>query len=134
MRVKIKKLDSSAVIPTRGSEESAGMDLYSCASDRIMIMPHETVTIHTGIAIEIPKGIFGGIFARSELSCKKGLAPANKVGMVDSDYRGEVIVALHNDSDVPQTIEPMERVAQLILLPYIPIELEEVEELSDTKH
>ncbi len=133
MKVKIKKLDSNAVIPTRGSEESAGMDLYSCASDRIIIMPHETVTIHTGIAVEFPKGIFGGIFARSGLSCKKGLALANKVGVVDSDYRGEVIVALHNDSDVPQTIEPMERVAQLILLPYIPIELEEVEELSDTE-
>lgn len=133
MKVKIKKLNSNAVIPTKGSEESAGMDLYSCTSERIVIMPHETAAIHTGIAVELPKGTFGGIFARSSLACKKGLAPANKAGVVDSDYRGEMIVALHNHSNLPQTIEPMERVAQLIILPYIPAEFEEVEKLSDTE-
>lgn len=133
MKVKIKKLDSNAVIPTKGSAESAGMDLYSCTSERIVVMPHETATIHTGIAVELPKGTFGGIFARSGLACKKGLAPANKVGIIDSDYRGEVIIALHNHSDLPQTIEPMERVAQLIILPYIQAELEEADELSNTE-
>lgn len=133
IKIKVKKLDENAIIPTKGSEESAGMDLYSCTSERIVIMPHETAIIHTGIAVELPKGTFGGIFARSGLACKKGLAPANKVGVVDSDFRGELLVALHNHSDLPQTIEPMERVAQLIILSYIPAEFEEVEELSDTE-
>jgi len=131
--MKVKKLGSDVVIPTGGSKESAGMDLYSSASERIVVMPHETAAIHTGIAVELPKGTFGGIFARSSLVYKKGLAPANKVGVVDSDYRGEVIVALHNHSDVPQVVEPLEKVAQLIILPYIQTQFEEADELSDTE-
>lgn len=130
--VNIKKLSENAIIPTRGSKEAAGMDLYACTSDRIMIMPHETVMVHTGIAIELPICTFGAIFPRSGLASKKGLAPANKVGVIDSDYRGECMVALHNHSNAPQTIEPMERIAQLVVIPYLPVEFTEVDELSDT--
>lgn len=133
-KVKIKRLDSNAMLPMKDSEESTCMNLYSCASERILIMPHKTVEVHTGIAVELPKGTFGDVFAESRLTCKKGLALANKVGVINSDFCGEIIAALHNHSDMPQAIEPMERIAQLILLPYIPIEIEEAEELSNAEH
>ena len=126
-------MNDLAIIPKKGSEEAAGMDLYACIADTIYISPHETVKIDTGIAVELPKGTFGAIFARSGLATKEGLAPANKVGVIDSDYRDSIIVALHNHSNMSRTINPGERIAQLIVMPYVPIEFNEVEELSDTK-
>ena len=133
MNIKIKKLNENAIIPTRGSEYSAGMDLYACTSTPVIIAPHETVKIGTGLSIELPDGYFGAIAARSGLSTKQGLAPANKLGVCDSDYRGEYIVPLHNHSNEPQMINPMERIAQLIVLPYLPVEFEEVDELTNTE-
>lgn len=130
--VKIKLLNEFAKIPERGSMAAAGYDLYAAISEPYDIAPHSTVKVPTGISIELPVETFGAIFARSGLATKKGLAPANKVGVVDADYRGEVIVALHNDTDEMQSIEPGERVAQLIVLPFYPIVFEEVEELEDT--
>lgn len=132
MNVKIKKLNENAIIPTRGSEYAAGYDLYACTTKHIVIEPHSTVKVGTGLAIEIPDGYFGAIFARSGIATKRGLRPSNCVGACDSDYRGEYIVALHNDTGVPQTIEPYERIAQLIVMPYLPVEFTEVEELTDT--
>ena len=133
MNIKIKRLNEKAIIPTRGSEQAAGYDLYACIDSPILISPNETVKISTGLAVEIPEGYFGGIFARSGLATKKGLAPANKIGVCDSDYRGEYIVALHNHSNKSQFVEPGERIAQLIVLPYLPVEFTEVEELTDTE-
>ena len=118
MEVRIKKLRPDAVVPTYGSEFSAGADLYACEDATVTIAPHETVLVHTGLSLEIPEGFGGFIYARSGLASKKGLAPANKVGVVDADYRGEVMVALHNHSEVSQTIEPGERVAQLVIAPF----------------
>lgn len=132
-KIKIKKMNDLAIIPKRGSEEAAGMDLYACIDDTIYISPHETVKIDTGIAVELPKGTFGAVFARSGLATKEGLTPANKVGVIDSDYRNSIIVALHNHSNMSRTINPGERIAQLVVMPYVPIEFKEVEELSDTK-
>ena len=132
MEIKIKKLRDDATIPTCGSKYSAGMDLYSCSNAPIQINPHETYKVETGLAIEIPEGYFGGVFARSGLSTKMGLRPSNCTGVIDSDYRGDIIVALHNDSDCPRMILPNERIAQLIILPFLPIEFKEVDELSDT--
>ena len=138
MQVKIKKLDSTAVIPTRGSAYAAGYDLYAnivhpfednCI---VEIQPGETQKVGTGIALEIPDGYFGAVFARSGLAAKQGLRPANCVGVIDSDYRGEILVAIHNDSDTVQTIQNGDRVAQLVILPYLNIEFEETTELSDT--
>lgn len=132
MKINIKKLNENAVIPTRGSEQAAGYDLYAATSYTIQIEPHSTVKIGTGLSIEIPDGYFGGIFARSGLATKKGLRPANCVGVCDSDYRGEYIVAIHNDTDEMMEVEPGERIAQLIVLPYMPVEFNEVNELADT--
>ena len=132
MKVNIKLLDEKAVIPTYGSEFAAGADLYSVCDSDITILPAETVLIHTGISVEIPEGYAGLIYARSGLASKKGLAPANKVGVVDSDYRGEVMVALHNHGTVPQTISNGERIAQLVVTPFLKVEFEQKEELSDT--
>ena len=132
-RVKIKRLNEMAIIPTRGSKEAAGYDLYAAIPESIRINPHETVKVGTGLAFELPKGTFGAIFPRSGYATKFGLSPANCVGVCDSDYRGEYIVAIHNDSDFIQAINPGERIAQLILMPYIPMIFKEVEELSDTK-
>ena len=131
--INIKKLDDRAVIPTYGSEYAAGADVYACMDEKTDIAPGETVLIHTGIAMEIPAGLVGLIYARSGMACKKGLAPANKVGVIDSDYRGEIIVALHNHSDNPVTIEPKDRIAQIVLAPYITADFNEVEKLDDTK-
>lgn len=129
----IKKLKENAIVPTRGSEDAAGWDLYACLENSfITISPHETVMIDTGWAMEIPKGYFGGIFARSGLASKQGLRPANCVGVVDSDYRGPVKVALHNDTNKPAIINDGDRIAQLILIGYGNIALEEVNELDET--
>lgn len=130
--IKIKKLNDKAVIPTYGSEYAAGVDLYACMDEPVTIGSHETVMIHTGLAMAIPAGYAGLIYPRSGLASKRGLAPANKVGVVDPDYRGEFMVALHNHSEVPQTVEPMERVAQLVITPFITAEFELADELDDT--
>lgn len=132
-QIKIKKLNKNANIPTRGSVYSAGYDLYACINEPITITPHSTVKIGTGLAIEIPDGYFGAIFARSGLATKEGLRPANCVGCCDSDYRGEYIVALHNDTNETKLIVPNERIAQLVVMPYLPVEFEEVTELTDTE-
>ena len=130
--VKIKKLDENAKIPTKGSVEAAGADLYALCTEDITIEPSATVMIRTGIAIELPQGTVGLIYARSGIASKRGLAPANKVGVVDNDYRGEVMVALHNHSTAPQTITNGERIAQLVVMPYYCVSFTEVDELSDT--
>ena len=129
--VKIKKLNENATIPTYGSPFSAGADLYS-AMDDITIAPHTTALVKTGIALELPVGFAGLIYARSGLASKRGLAPANKVGVIDCDYRGEVIVALHNHTDVPQSVAKGERIAQLVITPYVVADFEEADELSET--
>ena len=129
--LKVKKLVTEATIPTRGSVEAAGWDLY--AAEDATINPGETIKISTGIAIALPENTFGAIFARSGLATKKGLAPANKVGVVDSDYRGPVIVALYNHSKEERTVNAGDRIAQLVVLPYVPVDLTEVEELDDTE-
>lgn len=130
--VPIKKLKKDAIIPTYGSEYAAGADLYACVEEAVSFAPGETKLIPTGLAMEIPAGYAGLIYARSGLASKKGLAPANKVGVVDADYRGEVMVALHNHSKVEAVIEPKERIAQLVITPYLTAHFEEMEELSDT--
>ncbi|MDE7453056.1 MAG: dUTP diphosphatase [Clostridia bacterium] len=132
MEVGIKKLNENAAIPSYGSEFAAGADLYACIGSDIEVKPHETVLIPTGIALELPVGYAGLIYARSGLATKKGLAPANKVGVVDCDYRGEVKVALHNHSEIPQTVAVGERVAQLVITPYITAKFVLKDELSDT--
>lgn len=133
MEVKIKKLTDTAKIPTRGSEYAAGYDLYADITEAVTIKPHETEKIGTGLSVEIPDGYFGAVFARSGLASKQGLRPSNCVGVCDSDYRGEYIVALHNDSEEERTINPADRIAQLVVVPYLAVEFKEVEELSDTK-
>lgn len=130
--VKIKKLSPNAQIPTKGSEYSAGYDLRACIDDVVTIDAHSTVKIGTGLAIEIPPGYFGAVFARSGLATKEGLRPANCVGVCDSDYRGEYIVALHNDGDDTKAIYPGDRIAQLVIMPYLSVYFHEVDELSDT--
>lgn len=132
VKLNIKRLNEKAIIPTNGSEYAAGKDLYACIDEPVVIQPHETVMIGTGFAMETPIDYFTGIFARSGLASKKGLAPANKVGVVDSDYRGEVKVALHNHSNEPQIVEPNERIAQLVVVPFLPFDFEEKDELSET--
>lgn len=132
VNVKIKKLDKNAVIPTYGSEFSAGADLYYAGTEALDIEAGKTVLVHTGVALEIPEGLVGLIFARSGLATKRSLAPANKVGVIDSDYRGEIMVALHNHSDVTQRVEAGERVAQIVLVPYVAAAFEETDELDDT--
>ena len=132
MEIKIKKLNDKAIIPSYGSEYAAGADLYACLDGDIVIEPHTTAVIPTGIALELPVGYAGLIYARSGLATKKGLAPANKVGVVDCDYRGEVKVALHNHSAVPQSVSVGVRIAQLVITPYITARFVQSEELSDT--
>lgn len=132
MNVKVKKLRAGAILPKYGSAYAAGADLYACEEEDILLPPHTTALIRTGIAVEIPEGLVGLIYARSGLACKRALAPANKVGVIDSDYRGEIMVALHNHSAETQKVERGERVAQLVLTPYITAEYEEVQALSDT--
>ena len=134
MKVQITKLRESAKIPTRGSERAAGYDLYACLdSESIEIAPHTTAKIGTGLAVAIPDGYFGAVFARSGLAAKEGLRPANCVGVCDSDYRGEYIVALHNDSDLARMVNNGDRIAQLVVMPYLAVEFEEVESLDETE-
>ncbi len=130
--INIKKLHSEATIPTYGSEYAAGADLYACVTDSITIEPGTTLLIPTGIALEIPLGYAGLIYARSGLASKKGLAPANKVGVIDADYRGEVMVALHNHSHLSATIDPNERIAQLVITPFLTGIFNQVDELNPT--
>ena len=131
-KVNIKKLNEKAVVPTYGSEFSAGADLYACEDTQVTIEAGKTVLVHTGIAMEIPVGYVGLVFARSGLASKKGLAPANKVGVIDSDYRGEIMVALHNHSSEDKTIDVGERIAQIALVPYLTADFNVVDDLSDT--
>ncbi len=133
MKIQIKKLNENAIIPTRGSAYAAGYDLYAALDAPVMIGAGETVKIGTGLSIAVPEGYFGAIFARSGLAAKEGLRPANCVGVADSDYRGEYIVALHNDSAEPRTVTPGERIAQLVVMPYLSVEFEEAETLSETE-
>lgn len=133
MIINVKKINENAVLPKYGSDFAAGADLHACNDQPITIPPHKTVMIGTGLAMEIPEGYMGLIFARSGIASKRGLAPANKVGVVDSDYRGEFMVALHNHSDEPQTVDVGERVAQLVITPYMTAAFKQVDELSDTE-
>ena len=132
MKINIKKLNKNAIIPSRGSEFSAGYDLHACLEEPINIKANQTVKIPTGLAMEIPVGYAGMIFARSGLSTKKGLAPANKVGVCDSDYRGEYIVALHNHSNNDAIVNPGERIAQLVIIPFLSVDFVETDKLNDT--
>lgn len=130
--IRFKRLNKLAKTPTRGSEEAAGYDLYAAINETTSIPPHSTVKIGTGLSFELPTGTFGAIFARSGLATKMGLRPSNCTGVCDSDYRGEYIVAIHNDTNEEKVINPGERIAQLILMPYIPMTFKEVEDLSET--
>jgi len=130
--VKFTKLDKGASVPVYGTPFAAGADLRALLDENIKIEPGQTYFVHTGIALEIPAGLVGLIYARSGLACKRGLAPANCVGVIDSDYRGEIMVALHNYSNDVQEIEPNERVAQLVIAPYIAAEFTEVDSLEET--
>ena len=134
MKLKIKKLHPNAILPTYGSAGAAGADLYALPEgDSIIIAPGETVFIHTGLSMAIPEGYVGLNFARSGLASRRGLAPANKVGVIDSDYRGELMVALHNHGDIPQIVEPGDRVAQFLIVPVITACFIEVDSLDDTE-
>lgn len=131
-KIRFKKLSEKAQMPQYGTEFAAGADLYACMEEPLTIAAGATEFVHTGIAMEIPTGLVGLVYARSGLACKKGLAPANKVGVIDSDYRGEIMVALHNHSKEDITIDAGERVAQMVIAPYFYAEYEEVDELEDT--
>lgn len=131
-KVEIKLLNEKAILPTYGSIDAAGADLYANITNSETISPHTTKLIKTGIAMAIPKGLVGLVFARSGLASKRGLAPANKVGVIDADYRGEIMIALHNHTDIEQVIEPNERIAQIAFIPYIKGNFEIVNELSET--
>ena len=133
MNVAVKKLKENAILPTYGSAQAAGADLYACLDADLTIAPGETAFVPTGLAMELPVGYVGLIYARSGLACKRDLAPANKVGVIDSDYRGEFIVALHNHGKNPQTISHGERVAQLVITPVLNVAFLEADELSDTQ-
>ena len=134
MEIKIKKLQEKAMVPTSGSSKAAGYDLYACLEgESLTIEPHSTAMVGTGLAAAIPEGYFGGIFARSGLAAKQGLRPANCVGVVDADYRGEIKVALHNDTDQPRTIGDGERIAQMVVLPFLEVSFQTVSELDETE-
>ena len=131
-KIRVKKLHPNAILPTYGSSNAAGADLYACIDAPVTVAPGEVFWVPTGIALEVPVGCAGLVYARSSMGAKRGLAPANKVGVVDSDYRGEIKVVLLNHSKHPQTIEPGERVAQFVITPVLTPQYEEVEELTDT--
>lgn len=130
--INIKLLNENAVVPTYGSTYSAGADIYACLDETITIKPSETVFINTGISLEIPEGFVGLVYARSGLGCKKGLAPSNKVGVIDSDYRGELLVALHNHSNETHEINNHDRIAQIVFTPYLKGNFQITTELTDT--
>lgn len=133
IRVRFRRVSELAHIPTRGSEKAAGYDLYAAIQDPVSIPPHETVKIDTGLQFEIPDGYFAAIYARSGIAAKEGLRPANCTGVCDSDYRGNYIVALHNDSETTRIVTPGERIAQMVVIPYLSICFEESDSLSDTE-
>ncbi|MDO5696177.1 MAG: dUTP diphosphatase [Eubacteriales bacterium] len=130
--VKLKKLNPAAIVPVYGTRESAGADLHLCHGADVTVAPGETVMVHTGIALHIPEGLVGLVFARSGLAAKRGIAPANKVGVIDSDYRGEIMVPLRNHGTEPVTLADGERIAQLVFMPYIQGVFECVDDLSET--
>ena len=132
MDIKIKRLSETAKIPCRGSAEAAGYDLFADIAEPVEILPHTTAMISTGVAMAIPAGYFGGVFARSGLSAKEGLRPANCTGVVDSDYRGPVKVALHNDGEEVRRVLPQEKIAQLVVIPYLDITFQETDTLDET--
>lgn len=131
--VKVKRVNDLAILPTQGSSEAAGWDLYAAIEADIKIPPHSTVKIPTGLIFELPQYTFGAIFARSGVATKLGLRPANCVGVCDSDYRGEYIVAMHNDTDQPQVVPAGARIAQLVIMPYIPVTMVQTDVLSETE-
>ena len=133
LHVPLKKLRPNARIPSRGSSAAAGYDLYACLDTPVVIAPHATVKIGTGLTAALPDGYFAACFARSGLATKQGLRPANCVGVVDSEYRGEYIVALHNDSDEPRTVQDGDRIAQLVIMPYLAVSFEEADALPETE-
>lgn len=133
MHVPFKRLDPRAVIPTYGSDSAAGADLYALIDGELTVAPGETVMVHTGLAVAIPDGYAGLVYARSGLASKRGLAPANKVGVIDADYRGEIMVALHNHAALPQTIADRERIAQLVIAPIVQATFDEVGSLDETE-
>ena len=130
--IRVKILREGAVLPTYGSQEAAGADLYACLEESVTVEPGKTVFVPTGFAMEVPRGCAGLIYARSGLACKRGLAPANKVGVIDSDYRGEIIVALHNHGTEPQSVAHGDRIAQMVITPVITPAYVMAEELDDT--
>ena len=130
--VTVKKLRPGAMLPSFGSEEAAGADLYACLEEAVEIKPGQTVFIPTGLAMALPRGYVGLIYARSGMACKQGLAPANKVGVIDSDYRGEIVVALHNHSGEARTVETGQRIAQMLITPLLQPAYEAAQTLSDT--
>lgn len=132
MEIQIKRMSDTAKLPFRGSEEAAGYDLFADVTEPVELLPHETKMISTGVAVAIPAGYFGGVYARSGLSAKEGLRPANCTGVVDSDYRGTIMVALHNDGESARQVQPLQKIAQLVVMPYLPITFAEVKELPDT--
>ena len=132
MKVRVKRVSDLAVLPARGSSLAAGYDLFAAVPEQVIVEPHTTVKVDTGLQFELPDGYFAGIFARSGIATKEGLRPANCVGVCDSDYRGNYIVAIHNDSDAVRFIAPGEKIAQMIVLPYLPLEFEEADDLSET--
>ncbi|MBR2562716.1 MAG: dUTP diphosphatase [Eubacterium sp.] len=132
MNVRVRRLSETALLPKRGSVSAAGYDLCADLTERKEIGPHETEMIPTGLSMEIPEGYFGAVFARSGLAAKEALRPANCVGVIDSDYRGPIMVALHNDGELPRVIEAHERIAQLVVMPFLAVTFTEVEELSKT--
>lgn len=131
--IQIKKLSNTAIVPTKGSEYAAGLDLYADLKEAIQVNPGDTLKVPTGIAMSIPNGFFGAIYARSGLATKQGLAPANKVGVIDSDYRGEIVVVLYNQSPIPQVVHPGDRIAQIVIQPYIDYEIDIVDDLDKTE-
>ena len=131
--ISVKKLRETAILPTYGSLEAAGADLYACLDESVTIEPGQTAFIPTGLAMALPRGYAGLVYARSGLACKKGLAPANKVGVVDSDYRGEFMIVLHNHGTEPQTVEHGDRIAQLVITPVFTPGFTEVNELTETQ-
>lgn len=133
MKMQVKKLDPKAKMPTYGSALAAGADLYVCLEEPVTIQPGKTALLPTGISVAVPEGYAGMVFARSGLASKQGLAPANKVGVIDADYRGPVMVAMHNHSQEPRTVNHGDRVAQLVIMPVLTPELEEVAELDETQ-
>ena len=130
--IRIQKLNPDAILPSYGTAYSAGADLYACMESSVTILPGEAALIHTGLAVAIPAGYAGLVFARSGLAMKQGLAPSNKVGVIDADYRGEIMVSLYNHSKESRTVEPGERIAQMVITPFLKAEWQETEQLDET--